>query len=153
MVRIAAFVVGPLVFWLPALLVEISEGPNYSVTAVNVAALVCLLVAFALLRRWQAWGSAATLYMLAGIYAFGLTFMSIASSHFGGGFAAFNGGAGPFWFVIISVFPPLTWVAAIYDGTIFALLAATAVLLWVGLKGSPAAHRAWRRYIGRPERN
>lgn len=142
--RFATLLIGAAAFWAPAVAIELATAPGYSIALVTLLPLACLLLALVALRRWRSWPKSGAFLMLAGIYLFGFTSICLANSHLGGAWT------GPVWFVVISLVPPLTLIAAGYNGTVFGMLLATAILLWVGTKESPAASQLWRRYTGRP---
>ena len=70
--------------------------------------------------------------MLLGAWLTGGLFMMISATAAGGGFVGPNGIAGTLLVLLLSLFPIYTCVMATYDGSLFALLAATLgpFLIW-----------------------
>jgi hypothetical protein len=70
--------------------------------------------------------------MLLGVWLSGGIFMMISATAGGGGFVGPNGVAGTLLVLLLSLFPIYTCIMATYDGSLFALLAATLgpFLIW-----------------------
>lgn len=150
MVIAAAIILGALAMWLPVVGVELASGPNYNIVLVNLLPVACTSAVYVLARRLARWPKSTALYMLLGGYAFAPSLLLIAASSSAGvGFRAFVGARGAFYFALVSLFPPLTWILVGYNGTLLGMLAATGVLFRLGTKGSPTARRLWNRYRGR----
>ena len=74
--------------------------------------------------------------MLVGVWLTGGLFMMITATASGGGFAGANGVRDSFFVLLLSVIPIYTFIAATYDGSLFALLAVTVGILLIGSIGS-----------------
>ena len=70
--------------------------------------------------------------MLLGVWLTGGIFMTISATAGGGGFVGPDGVAGVLRVLLLSLFPVYTCIMATYDGSLFALLAATLgpFLIW-----------------------
>lgn len=140
--RIMIVLVGAAGFWIPVVLLETLSRGHYRISTVSVVPVVCTLGVLWLLRRVRIERfRMLSLYMLAGIYLLCPLAIMIAGSSFGGGFAVSTGGHSILWLLLASIFPPLAWMLAGYNGTIFGLLAVTIVLVAVAMpkkRGAPA---------------
>jgi hypothetical protein len=70
--------------------------------------------------------------MLLGVWLTGGLFMMVAATVSGGGFASRDGLRSSLSLIFFSMFPPVTYVMATYDGSLLALIAVTvgALLIW-----------------------
>jgi hypothetical protein len=134
-------VVGALSFWLPDVAMHIAarnfDGPH--VWAITFLMPTTFLFAYAVARRFAMkrkfkWVGAV---MLLGVWLTGGLFMTLAATASGGGFAGPNGVRGGFLMALLSILPPVTYMFAAYDGSLFALLGVSvgALLLW-GIRAS-----------------
>ena len=104
------------------------------VKAVTLVLPIAFLIAYLSLRQVAARRGYKSLgmAMLVGVWLTGGLFMEIAATSSGGGFAGANGVRDSLFMTALSVIPPVTYMFAAYDGSLFALLAVTvgAILTW-----------------------
>ena len=133
--------VGAISFWLPDVIVH--GLARYSFSRTHVVALTavlpfCFTCAYAIVkRRYHTVNAFVALPMLIGLWTCGGLFMTLGASFSGGGFAGPGGLRETVLVILISFFPPITFIMATYDGTLFALLLATVARLfvWLFLRG------------------
>jgi hypothetical protein len=128
--------IGGLGFWLPDVAMHAYAGRNFDSPHVRLMTFLmptAFLFAFLVAQRLAVkqdykWFGAA---MLLGIWLSGGLFMALAATVSGGGFAGPDGVWGGFLMTALGLLPPITFMQATYDGSLFALLAVTfAVVLW-----------------------
>jgi hypothetical protein len=130
-------VLGALSFWLPDVAIHVFAGPKFDsphVRLITVLLPATFLIAYVIARRFAVqrhfkWSGAA---MLLGVWLTGGIFMMISATAGGGGFVGPNGVAGTLLVLLLLLFPIYTCIMATYDGSLFALLAATLgpFLIW-----------------------
>ena len=134
-IRFAA--AGALAFWVPDVFAHLATGREFSglhVTVVTLALPIAFLIAYVSLRKIAADRGYKSLgiAMLAGVWVSGGLFIMIGATASGGRFAAANGFRDLLFTTALSVIPPVTYMLATYDGSLFALLFVTAgtFLMW-----------------------
>ena len=135
-------VAGALSFWLPDVAVHIHAGRNFDSPQARVITFLMpatFLLAYVVARRFAVkrnfeWVGAT---MLVGVWLTGGLFMALASTASGGGFAGPDEVRGGLLMALLSIIPPVTYMFAAYDGSLFALLGITAgaLLIW-GIRAS-----------------
>jgi len=118
-------------FWAPDTLVHAIRAYKFESSGVIVISIVMplsLLLVLALAKRAMHVDPLKHIgAILAGVWFLGGLFMMLGASFSGGGF---NGSQGWRWAItstLLSLFPPYTFVLAIYDGSLLALLLVTAI--------------------------
>ncbi|MEW6128914.1 MAG: hypothetical protein AB1757_17890 [Acidobacteriota bacterium] len=133
-VALANTVIGGSIYWIPSVFLHAIRGNEFSrrdeifLTYFMPSLIAGILV---LVYRWlKYWGISKRLFsisILLGIWILGPFFMFISASYTGGGFA--QSGA---WVRLLFgtlVFPITTFSMSVFDGTLYALLIITAVLI------------------------
>ena len=139
---------GALAFWVPDVFVHVVAGHEFGslhAKAITLVMPIAFLIAYVSLRKIAAHRGYKSLgiAMLVGVWLTGGLFMMIAATASGGGFAGANGVRDSLFVVVLSLFPIYTYIAATYDGSLFALLAVTVgmLLIWsIGSSGMPLPH-------------
>lgn len=126
---------GALSFWLPDVLLHAARGYNFSgvdALFLTVGLPLACLPAYLWARRLYGKAAVAAPWMLLGVWVLGGLFMQVGSSFSGGGFAS-GSLSDAAVMVLLSLFPPATFMMATYDGSLFGLLLVTAlaVVLWI----------------------
>jgi hypothetical protein len=129
--------IGALSFWLPDLAVHMIVGCRFDSPHVRV---ITLLMPGAFLlgyfvaeilasKREFTWTITA---MLLGVWVTGGLFLAFSATTCGGGFAGPGGILGGLLMIVLSLFPPVTGMFALYDGSGLALLVVTIgpLLIW-----------------------
>lgn len=142
-------VAGALAFWAPDVVAHVMAGREFNslhVKAISLVLPITFLIAYvsfrkvAALRGYKSLGVA----MLIGVWLTGGLFMMIAATALDGGFASAAGVRYSLFMTALSVMPPVTYMMAAYDGSLFALLAVTvgSFLTWsIGRRGMPMPFR------------
>ena len=127
-----AFILGGGTFWVPVVFIELLTKHELNAIIGTVIPLGGILVAyfaatgsskFNLRTRWT------SIMMLAGIYLFGPTMMSIAAM------PRQSAPAGQVWFLLrATINPAITIVMATYDGTVVAILLAAAAMIFLHIR-------------------
>ena|SRR5207244_316607 len=122
-------------FWAPSIALHASRGYNFRgldmlilTLLLPVIAVCCFVVLWRLCRQENS-RAFIVRSMLLGIWALGPLFLTVSASFAGGGFAKAEG-----WkFVIIGtlLFPIFTFEGSTYDGTMFALMVTTFLLIFI----------------------
>ncbi len=136
---------GALSFWVADVFVHVVAGRAFNSSharSITFILPIAFAIAYASLRKFAAHRGYKSLgiAMLAGVWLAGGLFMMIAATASGGGFASANGVRGSLVAIALSVIPPVTYMLATYDDSLFALLAVTvgALLMWsIGRNGTP----------------
>jgi len=122
---------GSFAFWLPSVILHAVKGDDYFrhlrvLAYVQVFSTLGALVSIWLLRGWIVPPRRIAPWMLLGIWMLGPFWLSVNATFDGGGFAREGGWLG----VIISIllFPVITPLLAVYDGSILNLLMITLLL-------------------------
>ena len=135
---------GAFSFWLPDVLVHAARGPSFGgvdVLFLTLGLPLACLPAFLWAKRLYGKSVLAAPWMLLGVWELGGIFMQIGFSFSGDGFAGGSLSDATVT-VLLSLFPPATYMMSAYDGSLFGLLLVTglAVVLWI----VEAARRAVR---------
>ena len=126
---------GALSFWLPDTLVHAARGYDFSgvdALFLTVGLPLACLPAYLWARRLDGKAAVTAPWMLLGVWVLGGVFMQIGFSFSGGGFAS-GSLSDATVMLLLSLFPPVTFMMATYDGSLFGLLLVTglAVVLWI----------------------
>lgn len=116
-------------FWFPVILVFAVERTNVNVVFANLAALLGFAACWAI-RRWIHPQGRQSIWMLLGLYFFGPTLLSTATTFANGGFIQMNGWPDIRWLLVASLFPPMQILLASTSGLGPSLLVVTLVLIW-----------------------
>jgi hypothetical protein len=133
--------VGATSFWLPDVIVHALARYSFSrthVMALTAVLPICFTCAYVIVkRRYRTVKTFVALPMLIGLWTCGGLFMTVGASSSGGGFAGPSGLRETVLVMLMSFFPPITFMMATYDGTLFALLLATVapLVVWLFLRG------------------
>ena len=126
------FLVGALSFWGPQLLLYALKRKALDVSVVTSVDLCVLLFAYFIAGRFQmrnrVGGPSRGTFMLLGIWILGPTAMLIAATLQGAGFFTLGASSGLIT-AILGLFPPYTFVTATYDGSLYALIIASILLM------------------------
>jgi len=140
---------GALSFWLPDTAVHVAARPTFDsphVWLITFLMPATFLLAYLVGRRLavQREFKWVGLAMLLGVWLLGGLFMTVAATASGVGFAGPNGIRDGLLMIALSLIPPVTYMMAAYDGSLFALLAVSigALLIWaVRSSGMPIPFR------------
>jgi hypothetical protein len=140
--------IGALLFWIPDVIDHALLGYRFDTKDVRLVMLLCplvVLVGYFILAYCsdEAFSVKQPASMLLGIWCFGGFATMLASSFGGGGFMAADGPLGAVELSVVGlVLPPLTFMLATYDGTLFALIGITALLCAeMGMQSASALQR------------
>lgn len=121
-----------IAFWSPVILIFAIERTNVNVVLANLVGVlgfsVCLVI-----RRCVYPQGRQGIWMLLGLYFFGPTLLSTATTFANGGFAQIHGWADVRWLLVASVFPPLQFLLAATSGLWLSLSAVTLTLVWFSI--------------------
>ncbi len=126
---------GALSFWLPDVLLHAVRGFDFAgldAIFLTVGLPLACLPAYLWAKRLYGNAVLAAPWMLLGVWLLGGFFMQVGASFSGGGFAV--GALSDLTvLLLLSLFPPATFMMATYDGSLLALLLVTAlaVVLWI----------------------
>ena len=133
---------GALSFWLPDVFVhagarfDLSDVARLPIVALGIFVIslgmpLCLLVAWA--RAKRSYGGRVGPWMLLGVWLLGGFFMQVSASFSDGGFASAQSLREIALLNLMSVLPPVTFMMATYDGSLFALMLVTvsAAVIWI----------------------
>jgi hypothetical protein len=140
---------GALSFWLPDVAVHVAARQTFDsphVWLITFLMPATFLLAYLAGRRLavQREFKWVGLAMLLGVWLLGGLFMTVAATASGAGFAGPNGIREGLLMIALSLIPPVTYMMAGYDGSLFALLAVSigALLIWaVRSSGMPIPFR------------
>ena len=127
---------GALSFWVPDILVHLLRGNSFDSLDVRIITfvlpLILLIACVAGAKIFHMTIGASALRMLGGIWLFGGFLMTVSFTFSGGGFAKL-GVLSSILLIAFSWVPIYTGMAATYDGSLFALLLASAglFLVWI----------------------
>ena len=129
--------IGAVFFWLPDLVVHAIYSRTFDtpqVVAITFLMPATLLGGYLVARRFAERFDfkRIDIAMLVGVWLTGGMFMFVGATPSGGGFASGGGFWVPVMVAALSLIPIYTLMAAIYDGSLFALVAVTLVpfLVW-----------------------
>jgi|HubBroStandDraft_6_1064221.scaffolds.fasta_scaffold540071_2 hypothetical protein len=139
---------GGLSFWLPdALWHAIARGRDSAslldLLVPNLSMPLALLCMYLFLKRRAVNRSArgVGLPLMVGVWTLGGVFMAIGASFAGGGFAGPGSTREGIEMILIAVIPVYTFIMATYDGSLGALLLATAAAMLIWLASAFATRR------------
>lgn len=136
-------IAGAAAFWLPRLVSRALEGCDSDWFVLSFLLPAATTAAFVLLVwRTSARPGVIGACMLAGIWLLGSGAMVAGATMCGGGLQ--QGVGGSIVVLLLGILPPYTFVMATYDGTLFALLLVSALLLVASLVLEYFGER-WRR--------
>jgi hypothetical protein len=127
---------GAISFWIPDVLLHAVRRYSFDSPDLWIITIASPLVSFiacvAGARLLNVTPGAAAIRMLLGVWLFGGACMIVGASFSGGGFVG-PGVRGTLLLVAVSWVPVYTWMAATYDGSLFALLIASGglFLAWI----------------------
>ena len=125
-------VIGSVVFWLPNTILHTLRGPDASflhwrlLASLQTFATLATLIAIWVLRDRDTNPRRVALCMLLGIWVLGPLWLSINATLTGGGFAREQGWLGVV--VAVFLFPVMTPLLSVYDGSILSVLISTLFL-------------------------
>ena len=131
--------IGALLFWLPDIIDHALLRNNFDSKDVRLVSWLCpltVVVGYSLLylSRRNGFTGTEAFKMLVGIWCLGGFAMLITYSFAGGGLVSPNGKLILAGLAAISfLFPPFTCMMAAYDGSLFALIAGSACLIFIGV--------------------
>jgi len=126
---------GGLIFWTPSVLLHWARGNQFSgwdVIALTVGLPITTVLFLFIMRKLLGWSEnrvSEFLFAILGIWLLGPLMMFVGESFAGGGFSKLGG-----WHFVLKgtiFFPVVTFMMSTYDGTLFALLLATALLPFI----------------------
>ncbi len=123
---------GAFSFWLPVIAVFAVQRVHTNVLVTNIAALLGFSVCWAT-RRWAYPQGRQGVWMLVGLYFFGPTLLSAATTFANGGFAQIDGWTEIRWLLLASVFPPIQFLLAATSGLWPSLVIVTVILIWASM--------------------
>ncbi len=133
--RIVVVLMAGIGFWAPAVLLDVLSRGAYSIAAMSVLPLVCVLCLYwSLQRRRFRKIRALALYMLAGIYLLAPLASTVAASASGGGFSQPFGAHDALMLLLFSIVPIFAMMVAVYNGTLVALFVITIIFVIEGCR-------------------